>query len=249
MFRAPIVFLDTNIFKFSANKKYVYRKRQQSINWGNIVREVDIHRPYTINQFDRIRSAVQLKDASYLSAIALLGIEGWIKCVSHHEVDWETAGLPSMSSPLGRFYDCPIEWVSDPHPPVPRVVLGGAKSANDYALEFFSNFRDPRYLELVRVTGAYQGKSKPIHLNQARDAYFLWCAEAAGVDFFLTMDYKLVGLAKNLISKSDLKVITPTVLLRDVLLRIGIVRTVPLLFRCRRFQNRIGVFAQGDGWI
>ena len=112
MYEPPRVFIDTNIFKFSSVKKHVYAKRRKLITWGNFRKEIDLHVPYTLNDLNKIKSNIRRRDAVSLGMLAHVGMEGRIEFLSHREVDNESAGLPNMVSASGRFFGCPIEWVT-----------------------------------------------------------------------------------------------------------------------------------------
>jgi hypothetical protein len=193
------VFIDTNILKFSAVKKHVYRARKTTVSWGGKEFETEYREPHTVNDIHRIKNEDQKRDAAFLGMLAYAGISEWLKFYSHREVDLEMWGLPGMVSPSGRFFGCTIHKVQDPAAPQLRIIVGGNKAIKKHILDFMCSIKHPRFIELTKMTGAYQGKSKPLNLNQARDAYHIWCAESAEMDYFLTMDYKLqkvVGRSK-----------------------------------------------------
>jgi hypothetical protein len=55
---------------------------------------------------------------------------------------------------------------------------------------------DKRFLELQKITGAFQGK-RGVQRNQLLDAFHLWCAEHNKCDFFLSLDFKLATHTKG----------------------------------------------------
>lgn len=242
------VFIDTNIFKFSAVKKHIYRAKKTTINWGGAEFETEHYEPHTINDLHKIKNETQKRDAVFLGMLAYAGISEWLTFYTHREVVLETWGLPGMASPSGRFFGCPIHTVPDPIAPPSRIILGGNKNLKEYTLDFVCSIKHPRFLELSKMTGAYQGANQPLNLNQALDAYHIWCAESAEVDFFLTMDYKLqkvVGRSKIEIS---VKVVTPDQLLHMVIPKFGFVGAIKFIWKGYKFAKpRVG-FDEGKGW-
>lgn len=242
------VFVDTNIFKFSAVKKHVYRPAKHTVNWGHTTFETVVHEPYTINEINKIKNDGQRRDALLLSMLAYAGISNWLSFHIHSEVNLETWGLPGMASASGHFFGCPVDWVSDPVPRPSRTILGGDKKFKQHSLDFVSSINHPRYKELSKLTGAFQGNDKPLNLNQALDAYHIWCAEIAQIDYFLTMDYKLkkvVGLSKI---KTSVTIATPEQLLMQVVPKFGVVGAAKFMWKGYRFAKTNVGFDEGLGW-
>ena len=242
------VFLDTNILKFSAVKKHVFRPKKQTINWGGLEQEIVVREPYTTNDIHKIKSDTQKRDAIMLGMLAYAGISGRLKFHSHREVDLETWGLPGMMSASGRFFGCPINDVPDPIAPQSRIIAGGLKKPKEYTLDFLSNFRAPRFIELTKITGAFQGATNPLNLNQALDAYHLWCAECAGMNYFLTMDYKLQKVVARSKKEMPVKIRTPDQLLREVIPKFGLVGACKFMWEGFRFAKPQVGFDEGKGW-
>ncbi|MDX1742178.1 MAG: hypothetical protein R3186_01085 [Ruegeria sp.] len=242
------VFLDANILKFSAVKKHVFRPRKDTINWGDEEHEVKLHEPYTINELHKIKNEAQRRDAVLLGMLAYAGISGRLKFHIHREVDLETWGLPGMTSPSGRFFNCPIHKVANPMPPQSRMIIGGTKTFKEHKLDFLSDIRHQRFVELTKMTGAYQGSDRPLNLNQALDAYHIWCAECADMKYFLTMDYKLQKVLGRSKIKTRVAVRTPDQLFREVLPKFGLIGAIKFLWQGYRFAKpRVG-FDEGKGW-
>lgn len=242
------VFIDTNILKFSAVKKHVFRPRKETINWGGIEQEIVVHDMVTTNDLHKIKNETQKRDAVLLGMLAYAGTSGQLKFHTHLEVELETWGLPGMASASGRFFGCTINDVADPVAPQSRIIAGGLKKPREYVLDFLCGIKHPRYVELTKMTGAFQGKDKPLNLNQARDAYHIWCAECANMNYFLTMDYKLqkvVGAAKI---KTSVTIKTPAQLLREVVPKFGLVGAIKFLWNGYKFAKpRVG-FDEDKGW-
>jgi hypothetical protein len=243
------VFIDTNILKFSAVKKHVYRPKTETINWGGFEHSVQLHEPYTTNDLHKIKNETQRRDAVLLGMLAYAGISGRLNFHIHHEVKHETWGLPGMTSASGQFFGCPINSVPDPDVPRDRTVIGGTRTFKEHALDFLSDIRNPRFVELTKMTGAYQGKDKPLNHNQALDAYHIWCAECANMHYFLTMDYKLQKVVGRSKTKTPVAVRTPDQLLREVLPKFGFLGAMKFLWQGYRFAKpRVG-FEEGEGWV
>lgn len=64
------VFIDTNILKFSAVKKHVFRPRKDKINWGGIEQEIVVHDMFTTNDLHKIKNETQKRDAVFLGMLA-----------------------------------------------------------------------------------------------------------------------------------------------------------------------------------
>ena len=241
-------FIDTNILKFAAVKKYIYRRRQATVNWGGQLFESEYRKLYTLNDIHKIKNAIQRQDAMALAMLAYAGISGQVEFYIHREVEFEVMGLPAMTSPSGRFFGCPIKKVADPQPPRVRIIAGGNKSHKEHSLDFMCSIENPRFIELIKMTGAYQGKSKPLNLNQARDAYHIWCAENAQVDYFLTMDYKLKKVVEQSKIKTAVKIVTPVQFLKVIVPKFGFVGALKFLWSGYQFAKpRVG-FDETDGW-
>lgn len=242
------VFLDANIFKFSAVKKHVYAKHKKVITWGDFRKEIEYHVPYTLNDLSKIKTETQRRDAICLGMLAFLGKEKRVEYFLHRFVDDEVAGLPNMVSPSGRFFDCPIKWVVDPHPLMSGLVYGAGRTHKEHTLEFLTAIKEGRFKALAKLTGAYQGENRPLNLNQVLDAYHLWCAEAAQIEYFLTMDYKLAKVVERGRQNLAVKIVTPQAALRLAMIQLGPFRSVPLLIRAFRFAKRELAFPEGEGW-
>lgn len=243
------VFIDTNILKFSAVKKHVYRPRKDTINWGGIEQMIEVHELYTTNDLHNIKNETQKRDAVLLGMLAYAGISGRLSFHIHREVDLETWGLPGMASASGRFFGCPIHEVSDPVSPQSRIIVGGLKKPKEYVLDFLCGIRHPRFVEITKMTGAYQGSQKPLNLNQARDAYHIWCAECADMKYFLTMDYKLKKVAERSKISTPVIITTPDQLLRQVLPKFGLVGAIKFMWKGYRFAKPHVGFDEGKGWM
>jgi hypothetical protein len=242
------VFVDTNILKFSAVKKHVYRPKMATVNWGGTEQELKYYEPYTVNDIHKIKNESQKRDAVSIGMLAYAGISELLKFYIHREVSLETWGLPGMSSPSGRFFNCPLEEVPDPIAPQSRIIAGGSKDFKEYTLDFLCSVKHPRFTELAKMAGAYQGETKPLNLNQALDAYHIWCAESANMSYFLTMDYKLGKVVDRSKIKTAVSIVTPDQLLRAVIPKFGFVGATKFLWKGYRFSKPLVGFDEGKGW-
>ncbi len=243
------VFVDTNILKFSAVKKHVFQTRKSMVNWGGEDFETEFREPYTTNDLHKITNEVQKRDAVFLAMLAYAGISERLTFFIHREVELESLGLPGMASPSGRFFGCPLEKVGDPDGTLQsRTVFGGNKTPKEHLQDFVSQIEHKRFVELAKATGAYQGKHKPLNLNQALDAYHIWCAESASIDYFLTMDYKLQRVLGHSTVKTSVKVVTPDQLLRLEIPRLGFFGAIQFIWRGYKFAKPRVSFSEGAGW-
>lgn len=242
------VFLDTNIIKFSAVKHHVYRPHKQTVKWGPIVDEVDVYEPHTVNRLDKIQNDTLRKDAVLIAMAAYAGVIGKLRFCYHRETEYETRGLRGTNSASGKFFGCPIHDVPDPTGPYSRILSGGSKGFRECTLDFLSGISDKRYRRICRSVGAYQGKDRPLNLNQALDAFYIWCAECANIDYMMTMDYKLRKIVTQSKLDTPVRIITPYQILLDVVPKFGVFGAVGFMWNGFRFaKEKIG-FREGKGW-
>ena len=77
-----------------------------------------------------------------------------------------------------------------------RVVFGGPSDFRVLQFDFLAKLKSQRFVELQRVTGAYQG-DRGLNRHQLLDAFHLWCAEHNRCDYFLTLDFKLIRMLRS----------------------------------------------------
>ncbi|OGQ52593.1 MAG: hypothetical protein A3J24_02885 [Deltaproteobacteria bacterium RIFCSPLOWO2_02_FULL_53_8] len=209
--RAPKAFLDTTVLKFSATELPRLQPRITSINWGGKNIDVTNHDFVDINPNDCITNTELKAEAELLPRLAEIGKLGAIEYVINIETEQESWGLPNMDSKTGLFYGAPIKTVKAPLE-YSRVVAGGETKARERQYDFLCSIKHKRFLELQKMTGAYQGK-QPLNHNQLLDAFHLWCAEHNDCEFFLTLDFtviKVLGLSPK---KSTVQAARPSQLL------------------------------------
>ena len=207
------VYIDTNVFKFSATELQRYVSRPVSLKWGELDIETEVHDVVTMNPNEGIINNERLKkEAGLLKIVAEMAKNGDISIVLHHETLLESWGIPNLDSQSGKFYNAPYELIEGPIR-YSRTIIHWNSDAKDDQLNFLSSIPDKRFKELQKMTGAFQGE-KPICRNQLLDAWYLWCAEHNKCDYFLTLDFKLKRmLEKNSKWSNVVKIVCPSELI------------------------------------
>jgi hypothetical protein len=208
---ATRVYLDTTVLKFSATELPRLQPRNSSINWGGKNFDVTVHDFIEVNPNDSISNDELRAEAELLPRLAALGKRGVIEYVIGNETLWESCGLPNMDSKSGQFYGAPIKTAQSPFE-YGRVVVGGEIPAREQQYDFLCSIKQKRFLELQKMTGAYQGK-QPLNHNQLLDAFHLWCAEDNNCEFFLTLDFKAIKVLQLSPRKSPVQAVRPTELI------------------------------------
>jgi hypothetical protein len=208
----PSVYLDANVWKFSATELRRLHPRTEKVNWGGKEHEIEVHDFVTVNPNDAISNNPELKrEADLLPQVASLGTKGIVNFVTQMETDLETWGLPKLDSQSGSFYGASVTMVPAPVE-YGRVILGGGIDLKAEQFRFLTSISDKRFLELQRMTGAYQGPGK-INPNQLLDAWHIWCAEHNKCEFFLTLDFTLQKVTTNSPHSINVRIVRPSELL------------------------------------
>ena len=207
----PRIFVDTNVLKFAATELRRLRPRTQRIHWGGKEFDAVVHDIVKVNPNEFIRNADLKAEADLLPGLAELGVEGTVHFLTQLEAELESWGLPKMNSERGHFYGTPIELVEAPFK-YSRIIVSAEVRSRLSQFEFLKSVSSPRFDELQRISGAYQGKNEP-NGNQLLDAFHLWCAEHARADFFLTLDFKLIKAVRRVSTKYFVPVVRPSELL------------------------------------
>jgi hypothetical protein len=205
------VFLDTNVLKFAATELPRLRPRIQSVDWGGKTIEVTLHDFVEVNPNEFIQNPELKAEAELLPRLAELGKLGKLDYVINSETIEESWGLRNMDSKNGRFYGAPIEVVKAPFE-YARIMAGGGVKPKERQFRFLASVRHERFVELQKMTGAYQGEQKP-NRNQLLDAFHIWCAEHNSCEFFLTLDFKLIKVLNLSTTKPTVRVVRPSELL------------------------------------
>src|SRR5437667_3363654 len=156
MKRAPTVFLDSNVMKFSGTAEPRLRPRREVIDWGDKKMEWIVHDFIYYNPNTRIRNSPELrKEADLLEEVAGFVKEGKLEAVMQMEAEFEWWGRAIVPGGV-RFYGAPIKYVDAPIK-YGRLLMGAGLDAGELQLSFLTGIREPRFLELQRVTGGFQG--------------------------------------------------------------------------------------------
>ena len=212
----PIVALDTSVLKHAVDRHIVGEQVAKRINWGGQTVDATVTRWRERYPAERVSRAFR-RHIKVLPFIAHLARRGRLDLRCHHEVVWEFFGLPRTTDSRGRFYGAPLGRLSDPIR-YTRMIAGGTEDPKTLFVTFLEGLEHPRFLAIQKMTGARQGSR--ILPNQLVDAFHIWAADTAGVDFFLTTDIKLIRLVTAR-SAGDLKVriAAPTQLLAEPVIR------------------------------
>jgi len=179
------VFLDTTVYKYSATRLPRTRpvRRPTRDARGHVTGYVLAEDIY-VNPNDRMENPEQLHEAELLEAVAQRVKDGTARAVSTVEVLGEWIRLPKMD--CQKFYGAPVEMV-----PTPVLYGRPLTLSQEQQVRLVGGIQHPRFDELQRVTGAFQGVN-PRTANQLLDAFHIWSAEHHACEFFLTLDMKLI---------------------------------------------------------
>jgi hypothetical protein len=208
---ATKVYLDTTVLKFSATELPRLHPRNTSINWGGKIFDVTDHDFIEVNPNDSIPNVELKSETELLPRLADLGKLAVIEYIMCHETLWESWGLPNMDSKSGQFFGAPIKTGQAPLEYC-RVVAGGDTSPPQGQYDFLCSIKHSRFLELQKMTGAYQG-NQPLNHNQLLDAFHLWSAEHNDCEFFLTLDFKAIKVLRLSTRKSLVQAVRPSELI------------------------------------
>jgi hypothetical protein len=210
----PSIFLDVNVFKFSATQLPRYEPRHQKIQWGPREFEVVVHDEVLLNPNDSITNPDLRREADLLPTVANLGKNEEVTFVIHHEALQELWGIPNLDTLTGSFYGASLTFIEAPV--CYRRVSGGLgidSRAEQY--RFLASLRERRFVQLQRVTGAFQGEHPP-NRNQLLDAFHLWCAEHHGAKYFLTLDFALIDAVRRSKTVVECQPVRPSELLAQL---------------------------------
>jgi len=211
----PTVYLDTNIYKFSATKLTRLRPRTKVLKWGDLEFEGVVHDFVTVNPNDKIINPELRTEVNILPELAEFGKEGKVKYIIQTETLLESWGIPNMDSRSGKFYGAPIDYAKAPIQ-YERVLVGGFEGPQEMQFDFLAGIKNKRFEKLQKITGAYQGPGK-LNRNQLLDAFHIWCAEYNKCNFFLTLDLKLIKVInKGGANRLSTRLIRPSELLAEL---------------------------------
>lgn len=108
------------------------------------------------------------------------------------------------------FFGSKVQALKDPEDLSIRMILGMGLNQHQQAQDFFSRITNARYQRICRSLGGFQGSDRPLNLNQARDAFFLWVSEHFKMDYLLTMDRKFQRMVANSKLESSVQIVFPS---------------------------------------
>lgn len=219
------VFVDTSVIKLSVIARRVYHVKRRTVRWGGVEKTFDLHVPGYDYPFSRLNNPRMRRDAVAIFFLAEAAKRGWIEFVSSLEAMFELWGLPKVDSVTDHLFGANLRYLEEPIL-YERTLFDGGQRARDMQYEFLSSVTSPRFVELQKSTGAFQGKDRPLNRNQLLDAFHLWCSERNSSDYFLTSDYslqRLVGCSKV----QTTPIVTPEELLGHLISHVGVIRFLP----------------------
>lgn len=229
------VFLDTCVIKAAKDSEVIFLPTEKIIDWGHTKSSIVTHKMVYKNQNAQIKEenpqAFSNRIANRL--ISQIAKKKHIRLLITQEVLFEAMKIPSVDF---CFYRSPIEIIKTPFQHH-GILINVSK--HNYLYDALSSINNHRFFELQKLTGAYQGKSKPLNKNQLFDAFHLWCAESAEAEFFLTHDEKLIKMWEKSKFKGSCRPIDSTALLvillqRNLALLIVVIKEVLRIRKSRR---------------
>ena len=206
----PKIFFETSIWKYSFDRVPRLLPNRAKIEWGGKDVEFDAFCFFTYLPNAKLDVKMK-KEIMLLRPIAELARNEKIELMTSIEVFEEYWNIPgSFGSGPSCFDNVPITHVAPPFN-YSRTV-GGKK----VLISFLKRVNIERFKELQVACGAYQGKNG-INENQLLDAYHIYSAESAKVDYFLTGDKKLIRVLKHHKKYSpSVKIVLPSTLMTEL---------------------------------
>lgn len=199
----PMLFVDTCVFKAARRVMQYAALEEITDEFGTLVgKQVPIVKH---NYNDAIDDSDDRRERNLVEEAAHLVKAGNLEAVTSNEVLLEFVGLPkTIPATGGMLHGADYRIIPAP------VSLGyGLTSQKEDLRHHLEAIKDSRYLEIRKQVGACQGQRR-VPLNQLFDALFLWTAEAAGCEYFLTVEKKLPGYP---FKSESLKCVRPSGLL------------------------------------
>jgi hypothetical protein len=186
------IFLDTNVIKASLDNVLRMFPTKRTLCLGKTSITFDQYKLKAINPNDTIDNEKLKSEVQILSRIAAYWKTGTLEFITGMEVIFELWGLrKSREIPL-KFHGVPISIVDAPIMYQRAVLEPNKTSPTQIQVDFLKSLKDERFLQLQKACGAYQGEKRRVP-NQLKDAFFIWCAESAHADYFLTLDFNLIN--------------------------------------------------------
>ena len=152
------VYLDTNVLKFAVHHRKVYRGHPQTIKWGHLEKTLIVYDLIETDEVSMLRSSKQKDESRTLQLYRMLHDTENFGCHEQRNSDRELA-TPEHGQRRRNFFGAKI--VRAP-PPIKfgRVIAGAIMDPmKDLQFKFLASIKDKRFLELQKMTGAYQGKN------------------------------------------------------------------------------------------
>jgi hypothetical protein len=113
--RKVSVYLDTNVYKFSATELPRYLVETKEVSWEGKTVAVPVHVPVAVNPNDRLDENSRIKaEAQLLPTIASLAENGVVDFLIGVETQVELSFIPDLDSTTGYFYNAPRRIVAPP---------------------------------------------------------------------------------------------------------------------------------------
>lgn len=202
------VFRDANVLQDAVLEKPVITKQTVRLgkHWGNYTHDVAI----TVPSYARRKGWIQYEIDS-LPRLAELVRLGQFEPYINTELDFELAGSDSgglVTSELSFFHGISLRKVPDPFC-YSRIVASShhtSKELSELRDQVFATTFDQRFNEIKQAANG----------NKNDDAFHILSAERAGIEYFVTLDRKLINsLRHNKRFQSGVKVVFPSELLHE----------------------------------
>lgn len=181
------VFADTMILKFGVIRRPAIEWR--GVRWGPIEQRLPV---YTMAPPERAIPEWLKKEVNCLRAVATFALEGRVEIYINDEIRLEVASTKYGSLVSGReslFYGVKIKTIPPPFE-YDRIIVHWQDTRQDidrHRENILGTKRDQRFNQLKDALGA----------NKNADAFHIYSAEKAGLDYYLTMDRKLINSIRN----------------------------------------------------
>jgi hypothetical protein len=182
------VYLDTSALKLSIQAIEGWAPVDEIVNWGGRELTVTVHKPAVAHPIEGISNDELKREVKLLPKIAGLAHDGTIELVVQNETLVELWGLPRTGGK--PFFGASLKKIRAPFE-YGRVVFAAFEDAEKLQYDFLAGIKAPRFIELQKACGAYQGTVPPPR-NQLLDAFHVWSAEVSESKYFLTCDMSLV---------------------------------------------------------
>ena len=164
------------------------------------------------------RARGELKcEIQLLPRIAALAKAGRFNLLWHSEAFAESLGQIRLGDPRPVLLDAGAQMVASPIV-FSRTLTPPSLLDSDWKrwqVRCLKGIKHRRYLELQRALGASDPAAKNAD-NQLIDAFYVWCADAAGASHLLTTDFRLCNMARRTKTDLGVRVVRPSELLNEI---------------------------------